>query len=90
MSKKVQKRYYFNCVEQMLMNPDYKGFRCFRVEIFDREAKTPFQIDEVHFMIPEELFHGLYEAIDFKEADVPIQGSGGHGALREYLGGKND
>jgi len=66
-------RYYFNCVEQMIMNPHYKGYRSFRVEVFDRKSKEweqGYAAGEANFLVPEALFEALYNAFDGKESDV--------------------
>ncbi|MBI4151736.1 hypothetical protein HY496_02090 [Candidatus Woesearchaeota archaeon] len=57
----------------MILNPakQYQGYRYFRVEIYDRHnRKDDYAIDEAQFMVPEELYEGLREAIDFKETNV--------------------
>jgi hypothetical protein len=54
----------------MVMNPKYRGYSAFRVEVFDRESDSPYAVYEASFLVPEHLFHDLREAIDGKESDL--------------------
>ena len=65
------KRYYCSCVEQMVLNPDFLGYRSFRVEIFDRQGRQDgYATDEASFLVPEDIFETLYELFDGKEFDL--------------------
>jgi hypothetical protein len=35
-----KKRYFFNVVEEMIMNPKSKKFRAGRIEVYDLNAKS--------------------------------------------------
>ena|SRR3990167_11449016 len=71
-SKPKQKRYWLNCVEEFILNRShlYRGYRYFRVEIYDNHRRDGYSIDEATFMVPEELFDALREALDMKEINV--------------------
>lgn len=62
-------RYSFSCVEQVVQNPDWKGYRNFRVEVFDRKSKDAYAITEFSFTVPEALYDRLYEIWDGFETD---------------------
>ena len=66
------KRYWYNCVEQFVLNPDYHGYRSLRIEVFDREKKDGYALYEIHCMVPEEFFDQFYDMWDWKESDVPL------------------
>lgn len=68
--KSKSKRYWFSCVEEMVMNPDYKGYSAFRVEVFDRESDSQYAVYEASFLIPEEFFDRLRDVFDGKESDL--------------------
>ena len=68
-----EKRFWFNCVEQMVLNPLFLGFRSFRVEVFDNKSKSPYQIYEASFLVPEEIFQKLYDLFDGYETDLPMR-----------------
>jgi len=68
------KRYFFNCIEEGIMNPEYEQWRQMRVEVIDQseEGKKHYGgvVYEACLRLPVEIFDAVYEAIDFKEADV--------------------
>jgi len=70
--EKEHKRYWYNCVEQFILNPDYQGYRSLRIEVFDREKDDRYSLYEIHCMIPEELFYQFYDMWNWKESDVPL------------------
>jgi len=51
------------------------------VEIWDREDKTGYAVDEVSINAPEGLCEKLYDAIDGVESDVPLCACGGDGVM---------
>ena len=67
MSKK--KRYFFSVVEEMIMDPKYRGYRGGRIEVYDREDKERYACYETRFFIPEEFIEDFREMWDFKESD---------------------
>jgi len=69
----MKKRFRYNCVEQMVLNPLFQGFRSFRVEVFDRKALCPYQVYEADFLVPEEIFQQLYDLFDGYETDLPLK-----------------
>jgi len=81
----MSKRFSFSCVEQMVLNVNYRGFRNFRVEIFDRDSGGHYQDDEVAFLVPGELFDVLYDAIDGYESDVPMSVYGGQELVEGFI-----
>lgn len=64
------KRYYFNVVEEGVLNPDYKGFRAGRIEVFDTQSDSPYADYEARFLMPEELFESFVNTFDLKESDL--------------------
>jgi hypothetical protein len=64
------KRYFFSVVEEMIMNPDFKGFRGGRIEVSDEQSDNAFPIYEAHFLVPEELYEDFRAVFDFKESDL--------------------
>lgn len=64
-----KKRYFFNVVEEMIMNPQYKGCRGGRIEVYNRKEKSGYACYEARFLIPEEFMDGFRKLWDFKEAD---------------------
>jgi hypothetical protein len=67
--KKKNKRFFFNVVEEIVQNPDYFGYRGGRIEVSDEKDKSGYPIYEARFLIPEELYNGFLDWIDFKESD---------------------
>lgn len=67
MSKK--KRYFFSVVEEMVMSPQYKGYRGGRIEVYDRKEKSGHACYEARFLIPEEFMDGFRKLWEFKESD---------------------
>jgi hypothetical protein len=67
MAKK--KRYFFSVVEEMVMNPQYKGYRGGRIEVYDRKEKSGYACYEARFLIPEEFMDDFRKTWDFKESD---------------------
>lgn len=65
---KLKKEYFFSVVEEMIMNPDFYGVRAGRIEIYDPDEQYP--IDEIRFILPEEIYEDFREAIDFKKTNV--------------------
>jgi len=65
-----EKRYQLSAIEQGVLNPNYAGYRSCRIEVFDRNSDSPFQDQELHCLIPEELFNAFYEVWDGQEVDV--------------------
>jgi len=67
--KPKQKRYWLCCIEESILNESslYRGYRYFRVEIYDNRSNSGYAMGEASFMVPEELYEGLREALDMKE-----------------------
>lgn len=68
-TRKDKKKYFFSVVEEAIMNPDYFGFRAGRIEVFDRDDPSGYDIGEARFMIPEEFFEEFRETWDFKHSN---------------------
>ncbi len=51
------------------MNPEYKGYRGGRIEVYDREDKRGYACYEARFLIPEEFIEDFRNTRDFKESD---------------------
>jgi len=64
-----KKRYFFSVIEEMIMNPQYKGYRGGRIEVYDRKEKSGYTCYEARFLIPEEFMEDFRKLWDFKEAD---------------------
>lgn len=60
-----KKRYFFNVVEEMVMNSRFEGYRAGRIEIYDRRGETR----EARFLIPEEFMADFRKLWDSKETD---------------------
>ena len=54
----------------MIQNPDYKGFRGGRIEIYDKESKSDYAVWEARFLLPVEFYYTFRELFDFKESDL--------------------
>ena len=54
------------CIEQGVMNQDYAGLRSFRLEVGGHATEC---INEINFLVPEEMFETLYQLFDGKEVD---------------------
>ncbi len=65
----LKKRYFLNCVEEMICNPEFYGYRMMRVEVTDTESKSPYPIYEAVIRVPEEMFEAIYKVFDFKYVD---------------------
>ena len=68
-TKKVKKRYFFNVIEEMIMNPKYSKFRGGRIEVYDKKRKDGYASYEARFLIPAEFMDAFREVFDFKESD---------------------
>lgn len=71
--QKPEKRFWFNWVEEMVMNPKYAGYRYGRVEVFDNTAmETTYdgRVYEASFLLPAEIYDSVRDAFDFKETDL--------------------
>lgn len=66
------KRYFFSVVEEMVLNPDFNGYRAGRIEVFDDEAKDTYdgRVYEARFLVPEEFYEDFRAVFDFKESDL--------------------
>lgn len=71
--EKIKKKYFFNIIEEAVQNPDFYGFRGGRIEVYDRDSKSPYAMEEYRFLIPDEFMDAFREVFDFKESDLPIQ-----------------
>jgi len=65
------KRYLHNAVEQGVLNPEFEGYRNFRLEVYDRKNNFD-TVYEGCFLVPEDLFDKLYELMDDYETDLPL------------------
>jgi hypothetical protein len=63
-------RYSFSVVEEMVLNPDYLGYRGGRVEVFDRESEDDYAVYEARFLVPERFFQAFYDMWDGEESDL--------------------
>jgi hypothetical protein len=52
--------------EEVVLNPDYAGFRGGRIEIWQ---DGPYDVAEVGFLVPEEMFNSFREVFDGKSVD---------------------
>ena len=66
-----EKRYFISVVEEMILNPKFKGYRGGRIEVTDKQSDDHFP-REYHFFIPEEFYEGFVRVFDFKESDKPV------------------
>lgn len=64
-----KKRYFFSVVEEMIMNPKYKGYRGGRIEVYDQKDKSGYACYEARFLIPEEFMDAFRKCWEFKESD---------------------
>lgn len=64
-----RKRYFFSVVEEMIMNPKYKGYRGGRIEVYDQKDKRGYACYEARFLMPEEFMDGFHKLWEFKESD---------------------
>jgi len=67
------KRYSFNVVEQVVLQPDYQEYRAARIEVTDNKLQddNPFpEIYEAFVMLPEPFFSKFVELFDLQESDV--------------------
>lgn len=64
------KRYYLSVTEEMVMNPEYFGYRGGRIEVYDRKDKmNPYAVYEARFFVPECMFEKFREVFDGKYVD---------------------
>ena len=71
MTKKKNKKYFFNVVEYGIFSPRYKGQRCARIEVL-KEGEH-YAVWEGFIDADEETFLKIREILDFKEFDhVPF------------------
>lgn len=69
--KNKQKRFWLSCVGQMVLNPAYKGYCSFRVEVYDRKGRQDgYATMEASFLVPEELYESLYKLFEGREMDI--------------------
>jgi adenine specific DNA methylase Mod len=68
-SNNEEKRFFFNVIEEMIMNPQYAGYRGGRIEVYDSEDESGYAVYEGRFFLPEEFYHEFREIFDFKYTD---------------------
>lgn len=66
----MSKRFFFNVVESVVMNPDYEGFRMARIEVLDSQSDSPYASYEAYVRLPEEFFDAFVKLFDWKESDL--------------------
>jgi hypothetical protein len=67
--RKKSKRYYFNVVEEFIMNDNAKHFRGGRIEVFDIKAKLGYAVYEARWWLPIEIAQKFYDLFDGFETD---------------------
>ena len=69
--KKKEKIWMFSVVEEMILNEDFNkkhpNMAGGRIEIFHKDE--PYDVAEIRFMLPKEIYEPFREALDFKECD---------------------
>jgi len=64
------KRFFFSVIEEGVLNPDYKGFRVGRIEVYDQKSGSPYADYEARICLPEEFFEEFRAVFDMKESDL--------------------
>lgn len=71
MRENKMKRYFFSVIEEMVLNPDFAGYRAGRIEVTDNLSKSAYPVVyEARFLVPEEFYEGFRAVFDFKESDL--------------------
>jgi len=61
------KKYWFNVIEEAIMNENAKYFAGGRIAVFERDKQ--YAVYEARFWIPIEFMDAFREVFDFKESD---------------------
>ena len=64
-----KKRYFFNVIEEMIMNENAEHFRGGRIEVYDEWADSPYAVYEARFWLPIEFYQQFRDTFDFKRSD---------------------
>lgn len=64
-----EKRYWFNCIEEGIMNDNAKKFRGGRIEVFDSKSKSGYAVYEGRWWLPIEIAQQFYDLFDGYETD---------------------
>ena len=62
-----EKKYFFNVIEEFVMNPKYQWGRGGRIEV--HQNGKPHAIYEARFFLPSSFMGAFREVFDFKESD---------------------
>lgn len=68
-----KKKYFFNIIEEYVLNPDYYGYRGGRVEVFDRDDDSGYAMAEYRLFMPAEFWDKFCDVFDFEESDLPVE-----------------
>ncbi len=58
-------KYFITFTEEGIFNKDYFGYAGGRIEVYDN--KSPYDIDEIRFLCPRDIFEPFREEWDFKD-----------------------
>ena len=62
-------RYWFNVIEEFVMNPAYQWGRGGRIEVYDSKSKSGYAVYEARWFLPVEFADKFREIFDFKSSD---------------------
>jgi len=88
----MDKKWMFSVVEEAILNEDFikkhPNMRGGRIEIWHEDES--YDVEEIRFMLPEEIFLPFREAIDMKECDYFQLGRVRSEDLEEFINKKNE
>ncbi len=60
--------YFLSFVENVIRNPNYRGYRSGRIEVYDDETDNPYAEEEIHFLTDRvDEYLEFREKFDFEE-----------------------
>jgi hypothetical protein len=67
MKKKTKKKWFFTVVEEAIFGKGLEDYAGGRIEIWHKDY--PYDVEEIHLILPRKLFNKIREALDFQECD---------------------
>ena len=64
-----KKRYFFNVIEEFIMNENAGKFCAGRIEVYDSKKGRDYACYEARFLIPKKFMIDFRKMWDFKESD---------------------
>lgn len=59
---------FLSCTEESVLNPEYKGWRIARIEVYLSEEPYPIQVGQLRVYKNDELFSEIVDLIESKKS----------------------